>query len=137
MGVGLGMLLLGSVDTITLDKHRNRFSLRRRYLWRTTFQEYPLDEVTGFELEKSQSSDSGRTYRIIAVLAEGKTIPLTTAFTTGHERKRRRAEQLNQWLDLAARSLPADQEIASQPRVAHPNLSAQRLNPPRAARPPG
>jgi hypothetical protein len=114
LGIGLGMLLLGSVDTLTLDKHLNRLSLRRRYLWRTTFQEYPLDEVVGFELEKSQSSDSGRTYRIIAVLAEGKTIPLTTAFTAGHERKRRRAEQLNQWLNLAGSS-PADRGMTPSP----------------------
>jgi hypothetical protein len=121
LGVGLGMLLMGSVDTITLDKRRNRLSIKRRYLWRTTLQEYPLDEITGFELDKSQSSDSGRSYRIIAVLAEGKSIPLTSAYTSGHERKRRRAAQLNQWLGLGTPQ-PAGSEIASPP-AAQINLS--------------
>ena len=109
VGVGLGLLLLGSVDTIALDKRRNRFSIRRRYLWRTTFQETPLDEVSGFELEASQSSDSGRTYRIIAVLAEGKPIPLTSAYTTGHERKRQRAAMLNQWMGRASQVIESDE----------------------------
>jgi hypothetical protein len=111
---GLGITLLGSVDTITLDKNLNRFSLRRRYLWRTTTQEHPLDEIAGFELDKSQSSDSGRTYRIIAVLAGGRSIPLTSAFTSGHERKRRRVDQLNQWLGLGSPP-PAGSGIASRP----------------------
>ena len=108
LGVGLGMLLLGSVDTITLDKRRNRFSIARRYLWRTTFQEYPLDQVSGFELESSQSSDSGRTYRIIAVLAEAKPVPLTSAYTTGHERKRQRSAMLNQWLGRVGVAAPGE-----------------------------
>jgi hypothetical protein len=112
--VGLGITLLGSVDTITLDKNRNRFSLKRRYIWRTTTLEHPLDEITGFELDKSQSSDSGRTYRILAMLVDGRSVPLTTAFSSGHERKRRRAEQLNQWLGLGAPQ-PAGSEIASRP----------------------
>jgi hypothetical protein len=102
------MLLLGSVDTIILDRNRNRFSIARRYLWRTTFQEFPLDQVSGFELEASQSSDSGRTYRIIAVLAEAKPVPLTSAYTTGHERKRQRAAMLNQWLGRVGVAAPGE-----------------------------
>lgn len=113
LGVGLGMLLLGSVDTITLDKRRNRFSVARRYLWQRKFQEYPLDEVSSFELESSQSSDSGRTYRIIAVLGEGKFVPLTSAYTTGHERKRQRTAMLNQWLGRVSATVDRD-EIVSQ-----------------------
>ena len=109
LGVGLGMLLLGSVDTITLNKRHNRLSIRRRYLWRTAFQEHPLDDVSSFELEASQSSDSGRIYRIIAVMAEGKPIPLTSAYTTGHERKRQRAARLNQWLGWEGATVNQDE----------------------------
>lgn len=114
LAVGLGVGLLGPVNTLTLDRRRNRFSLRRRTLWRATVQEYPLDAIRSFELESSQSIDSGNTYRIIAVLAEGGQAPLTSAFTSGQRRKARRVEQLNQWLaptpaQLARQALFTDQ----------------------------
>jgi hypothetical protein len=98
MIIGLAGLLLSAENTITLDRNSNRFSLRRRYLWRTTFREHPLDQVTGFELQSSHDSDGDRTYRIAIVLDTGEEIPFTTAFSSGRESKRRKVEQLNQWL---------------------------------------
>ncbi len=91
-------LMLSSENTITLDKNLNRFSLRRRYIWRNKTQEHPLDEVAGFELEKHRDSDGDSVYRIIAVLKSGEMIPFTSAYTSGRERKRQKVEQLNHWL---------------------------------------
>ena len=109
LGAGLLVYLIASVDTLTLDKNRNRFSLQRRYPWRATLKESHLDELSGFELEQNQDSDGGRTYRIIAVLATGESIPLTSVYTSGREVKRRRMEMLNQWLrgDLSPASQAA------------------------------
>lgn len=98
---GLGMLLLTSVNIITLDKNRNRFSLQRRFLWRTFTQEARLDEIATFKLEANQYGEGGRTYRVVAMRTDGQSIPFTAAYTAGHERKRRRAAQLNQWLAAA------------------------------------
>lgn len=99
LGFSAAGLLLSSENTITLDKNLNRFILRRRYIWRTKIQEHPLDEVVGFELEKHRDSDGDRVYRIIAVLKSGETIPFTSAYTSGRERKCQKVEQLNQWLE--------------------------------------
>jgi hypothetical protein len=98
LGFSATGLILSSENTITMDKNLNRFILRRRYIWRTTTKVHPLDDVTGFELEKHRDSDGDRVYRIIAVLKSGKTIPFSSAYTSGRERKRQRVEQLNQWL---------------------------------------
>ena len=119
LGAGLGILLLASVDTLTLDKNRNRFSLQRRYVWRTTLKECRLDELSGFELERNRDRDGGSTYRIIAVLASGQSIPLTAVYTSGREGKRRRVEMLNQWLaqgsPKAAPGLPTEPDWPGQP----------------------
>ena len=101
LGAGLGVLLIASVDTLTLDRNRSRFSLQRRYPWRSSIKEYRLDELSGFELERNRDSDGGSTYRIIAVLASGESVPLTSVYTSGREGKRRRMEMLNQWLAQA------------------------------------
>ncbi len=101
LGVGIGVLLIASVNTLTLDKKRNHFSLQRRFIWRTTLEQRRLDELGGFILQQNQDTDGGRTYRVVAILASGEIIPLTSAYTSGREGKRRQAEQLNQWLEQA------------------------------------
>lgn len=115
-------LMLSSENTIILDKNLNRFSLRRRYIWRTTTQEHPLDEILGFELEKHRDSDGDRVYRITAVLKSGETVPFTSAYTSGRERKRQRVEQLNQWLGQPGYHSPQGRlgEMDREPMDANP-----------------
>ena len=133
LGAGLGVLLIASVDTLTLDKNRNRFSLQRRYVWRTTLKEYRLDELSGFELERNRDRDGGSTYRIIAVLSTGESVPLSAAYTFGRELKRRRAEVLNQWLRGAGSPAPQAASVAPAPSIHAPAGPAEAA--PRAGSP--
>lgn len=121
-------LMLSSENTITLDKNLNRFSLRRRYIWRTTMKVHPLDEVIGFKLDKHRDSDGDRVYRITAVLKSGETIPFTSVYTSGRERKRQRVEQLNEWLGQTGLQIEVDgmgearhRSGESNPIDAHPS----------------
>jgi hypothetical protein len=99
--IGLAMLLLPSVNTITLDRSVGTATLRSQNLLRNKVQEIPLREIANFEIQSSRSSsDSSTTFRIAVVKTSGERIPLSGMYSSGYNSKAKKARKLCEFLGL-------------------------------------
>ncbi len=99
-GLGLMILLLNRVLTITADRSTRILQLQYWSLfWRTTRQ-VPFDEIQTIRVASTRSSKGGRTYRVEIIRKDGKTVPLRTGYSSGSSSKQKIADQLRAFIGL-------------------------------------
>jgi hypothetical protein len=82
----IGLALLLSYPYLIIKTNHNMRSLRLeyRYLLFYRVREIPFDDIKSIHVQKSSSSSNGRSstsYRIAAILKDGKTVPFRMAYT--------------------------------------------------------
>jgi hypothetical protein len=84
--------------TWTFDRIQHVIVKERRSLSGPRTWAYGLDEVTGVRVGSSRDSDGDRTYRVELQTVQGETIPLTSWFTSGYQRKAATADLIAAYL---------------------------------------
>jgi len=93
IGVGLPLLgayLLIEFASFSFARRDNLFSWRWRNLLRRKSLELPLQRVVQVRRESIESGDSGgsgRSYRLVVVLDDGRIVGLTRSYSGIHDRK--------------------------------------------------
>jgi len=92
--IGVTMVLVASVLTVSKDIGRAVLVLDHRSLLRRSTREIPLKEVTGVNLTSSRTSKGGRTYEVELVLRSGERVGLRGQSFAGRAGRERQAERL-------------------------------------------
>jgi hypothetical protein len=100
IAIGLGFLLFTSVLTITADRITRTLKLEYRSALRHTLKQMSFDEIVGINVERSTGRRGGPTYRLTAMLKDGKVIPLRSFSSSGSRKKERRASQLREFIGI-------------------------------------
>lgn len=103
--IGIGLLLgvlLAATTRLSLDQARGVLEIDYHYLYRRAHKEIPLDELASIDIERSHSSDSGYTYRLVFVMRSGEVIPLHSYYSSGYLGKQRMADQIRQAVGMPA-----------------------------------
>ena len=109
---GAGTLLVGALFVVLpattafhFDRSGKRFVVARRRTWDlqrgATVHEYPLRDVAGARVDESRSDD-GSTWRLIVQLSDGRTIPLTSYYSSNYESKVQMANRISAFLGVRA-----------------------------------
>ncbi|MEZ5769672.1 MAG: hypothetical protein R3D80_19975 [Paracoccaceae bacterium] len=103
VGGGLGFAAFWAfVRRVQVVFHRpeSYVEFRRRNLFGGSQLRHALAEIDRAEIEESQSSDNGTTYRVVLVIEHGQSAgrhPVTLAYSSGRAHHRA-AEAINAWL---------------------------------------
>ncbi len=87
--IGLGLLSISSVLTITADRVTQVLTLDSRSLVKKHKREIPFSQIAAIELEMhstragSTSGDNQPTYRIVVVMKDGQSVPFRSTYTSG------------------------------------------------------
>jgi hypothetical protein len=101
--VGLALLVLPSVLTVTADRDVQRLTLHRRSLWKESTQEIPFAEIEAIQMEINQnrsSSSSGPAYRIVVIRKDGEEIPFSRVYSSGTADKTRKIKKLREFIGV-------------------------------------
>jgi hypothetical protein len=85
--VALIGLLTRRVRVIVDGTSRQVRVQRSRFPLPPSEEGFDLDEVTGAEVQESEGSRSGTTYRVALVLSDGRTVPLRDSYGSGRDAK--------------------------------------------------
>jgi hypothetical protein len=87
--IGLLFLVLPSMSTFYFNRGEKRLviSRRRPFTRAGGYDEYPLRDVVAVRADESKSDEGGSTWRIVVALADGRTIPFTSYYTSGYPAK--------------------------------------------------
>ena len=88
---------------VVFNRSEAYVEFRRRNIFGGSRVRHRLDEIGRAEIEESQSSDSGPTYRVVLVIDRGQSAgrhPVTLAYSSGSAHHRV-AEAINAWLEAA------------------------------------
>jgi len=89
-GAGGLMLLFSGVTTIDLDRSTGLMTVTKRRLIGSGSDEYLIGDFTGAEIEGSSKGN----YRVVLRLRDGRSIPLTSYYSSGYDGKRKLADEL-------------------------------------------
>jgi hypothetical protein len=109
--IGLLFLILPRMSTFYFNRGEKRLVISRRRPFRGDrgYEEYPLRDVVAVRAEESRSTeDSSSTWRVAVALADGRSIPFTSYYTSGYEAKAAMAAIIAGFLGVETnRPLPA------------------------------
>jgi hypothetical protein len=90
--VGIGMIAVATILTVTVDHGRGMLHLHYRSLVRGSTKAYPLSEI-GF-VNVAQDREGERMYRLELILRSGEAVPLRGSYEGGKRRLERQAQRL-------------------------------------------
>jgi hypothetical protein len=100
--LGAMFVLLPAISTFYFNRGEKRLVIARRRVWTPTSQgydEYPLADVNAVRVEEGRSSDDGgTTWRVVVRLADGRSIPFTSYYTSSYEPKAAMAARIANYL---------------------------------------
>lgn len=102
--IGLALILLPSVLTISGDRTTRTLKLDYRSALRRKTKQFMFDEIAAVNVERSVSHRKGRTqytYRVSLSLKDGKSVPVRAYSSTGSGRKVRQADQLREFIGVS------------------------------------
>ncbi|WP_293130196.1 hypothetical protein [Microcoleus sp. bin38.metabat.b11b12b14.051] len=100
--LGLIIMILAEIETITLDKNLGHMTIKRHQplITKKKIIKHLLQDISGVEIQGTSSSE-GNTYRVCLVLDSGKRrVPLTSSFSTGLGDKDKKAEIIATFLNI-------------------------------------
>ena len=104
--LGAPFALLPATHTFAFSRAERRLVVVRQRLGRTTREEYPLRDVVDAIVDTSNSGEDGPTFRVVVQLADGRSIPVTSYYSSGYESKRQAAERIQRFLGQAGSLAP-------------------------------
>ena len=121
---GLVMLFFYANLTIIADRSTRTLRLEYRYLLFHTAREIPFDDIDAIRVESSSSSHSSTTYRIVARLKNGKTVPFRLSSSSGSD-KTRDAARLQSFINYkpALRRSKTTSQIVDFSNSDHPDAT--------------
>jgi Protein of unknown function (DUF3592) len=98
------LLLLPGIITFYFNRGEKRLVVARRRVWEREqsgrYDEYPLRDVVAAQVDESRSTEDGSTWRVIVRLANGRTIPFTSYYTSGYDAKSAIANRISGFLGV-------------------------------------
>lgn len=88
-GVGALMGLFSGITTLDLDRSSGLLTVSKRRLLPAGASEYLLSDFQGAEIESSKN-----TYRVVLRMRDGRTVPLTSYYSSGYKGKKKLADEL-------------------------------------------
>jgi len=88
--IGVLFLVLPKISTFYFNRGEKRLVVSRRRTFRSEsgYDEYPLRDVVAVRAEGASSSEDGtKTWRVAVVLADGRSIPFTSYYSSGYNAK--------------------------------------------------
>jgi len=106
---GLGLALFSSNLTITADRSTRILKLEYRNRLFYSAKEIAFDDIADIRVEKSRGGGRNHspTYRVIAVLDDGKKVPFHSLFSTG-TREKQQATKLHSFILGKTHDEPVD-----------------------------
>lgn len=90
--IGIVIIALGPILTVTVDHRRGMLILRYRSLFRVLTKAYPLSEICFVNVAEDREGE--RMYRLELILRSGQTVPLRSWYSVGKGHYERRARRL-------------------------------------------
>jgi len=107
--VGALLVVLPASTTFSFSRGDDRFVVARRRMWDVGrgdwYMEYPLRDIAAARLDTFDRAGRN-TWRVIVQLADGRTIPFTSYYTSGHASKLEIANRISTFLRLPAAAAP-------------------------------
>lgn len=108
--IGALFLLLPSISTFYFNRGEKRLVIARRRAWERPserYDEYPLSDVVAVRADESRSTDDGgSTWRVVVALADGRTVPFTSYYTSGYDAKADMAARIARFLGAETNAPP-------------------------------
>jgi hypothetical protein len=92
--IGLGMLLLPSVVTVTADRGTRALEMKRRSALRHSSQAFSFEEISGISVQPVQGSKGRVSYRLVLKRQDGQLVPVWSGASFSSKRQERMAAQL-------------------------------------------
>ena len=90
--IGIGIIAIGSILTVTVDQSRGILHLNYRSLLRVSTKTYPLSEIAFVNVAEDWEGE--RMYRLELILYSGETVPLRSGYLAGRRHHERKAQRL-------------------------------------------
>jgi len=98
------MVIFAEVISCKMDRQRQTVTIKQTRIWRTRQHELSFADIHTISVDESSDSDGGSTYRVIFVLQNGDTVPLTTISSSGKRSKSRLAEKIAAYINQSGRA---------------------------------
>ena len=88
--IGVLFLVLPRISTFYFNRGEKRLVVSRRRTFRgdTGYDEYPLRDVVAVRAQEAPSGEDGtKTWRVAVALADGRSIPFTSYYSSGYNAK--------------------------------------------------
>lgn len=107
----------GQIMTYTFDKTRGRMFEKRQGLIGTKVIEHRIETISGVQLQEGSTPEPGKspTYRIILVLASGRSVPLGLFYSSGLRGKQAIAETIATFFNVKNYGLQTAPELKQSP----------------------
>ncbi|WP_131783515.1 hypothetical protein [Legionella gresilensis] len=102
--VGLYIMLFSSGYELIFDKTNNRLQYMTKNITGNKNLSFVLSDVSKINVESNISNrrDGSRTFRLVILMKDGQTYPITSYFTSGAYQKRKIAKKINTFLNIAS-----------------------------------
>jgi hypothetical protein len=109
-GIGLLLLLLSNILTITADRITRTLTIQHSGLLSRKSREVQVAEIAAIQVESSRSTSSSSrssspTYRIVVITKGSETIPFTNSFSSGASSKENKARRLREFLGVGGQDM--------------------------------
>lgn len=107
----------GQIITYTFDKTRGRMFEKRQGLIETKVIEHRIETISGIQLQEGSTPEPGKspTYRIILVLASGRSVTLGLFYSSGLRGKQAISETIATFLNVKNYGLQDAPELKQSP----------------------
>ena len=120
--VGAMFALLPATSTFAFNRSEGRLIASRRHIWSrgsSGTEEFSLRDVVAVRAQKASfATDGESTWRIIVQLANGRTIPFESYYTSGYAAKVEMATRIAAFVGVASSADPRGQNGASLSEIA-------------------
>lgn len=132
--VGLVIILLSSVLTVTADRSMQTLTIRHRSLLKESSREILFSQIEAIEMEmshnrnRSSSRSSGPTYRIVVVLKDGEVVPFRSYYSNGSMDKTNKIKRLREFIGVGGSEMGMGLfgTLCEASRMAQRELKAQQ-----------
>jgi hypothetical protein len=109
--VGAMFALLPVTSSFSFNRLEQRFVVSRRHVWsrgKSGVEQFRLRDITAVRTEKFRvAGDAESTWRVIVRLADGRTIPFESYYTSGYESKAALASRIVSFLAVESPKNPS------------------------------
>ena len=93
------LVIFAEVISCKMDRQRQIVTIKQTRIWRTKQHELSFADLHTISVEESNDSDGGSTYRVLFVLQNGESIPLSGISSSGKQSKSRLAEKIAAYIN--------------------------------------